>query len=310
MKLAGIDIGSNAIRLLIEEVIEEGKKKPYFKKIALTRVPIRLGEDVFGDGKISEEKADKLEKALLAFKYLMYVHGVKNFRACATSAMREAANGKEIIKVIKAKTGIELELITGKEEADLIMNNFFTSGFDNTKTYLYIDVGGGSTEVSLIKNNKRITSNSFKLGTVRILSNKVKPKEWEDARKWVASATKGEKGITAIGTGGNINRIFKESHHGFQESISYGEIKEIVNYIESFSLEERIKKLNLKPDRADVIIPAGHIYLALMESAEIETMVVPKVGLSDGMIFNMYQKLSLHKNHKSAGIISYDSLNL
>lgn len=309
MKLAGIDIGSNAIRLLIVEAIEQADKT-YFKKIAFTRVPLRLGEDVFSFGKISDDKADKLEKALLAFKYLMYVHEVNSFRACATSAMREAVNGEETVKRLKANTGIELELITGKEEANLILNNFFTSGYDLTKTYLYIDVGGGSTEVSLIKNNRRTHSASFKLGTVRILANKVKKKQWEEAKEWVSLATKENGEVVAIGTGGNINRIFKESHHGFQEPISYSEIKEIVDYIEGFSYEDRIKKLNLKPDRADVIVPAGNIYLNLMEAANAKTMIVPKVGLSDGMIYNMHYKLTIQKAHKTAGIISYDSLDI
>lgn len=289
MILAAIDIGSNAVRLLIEEVVITGENQQYFRKISLTRVPLRLGEDVFSNGIISEEKSKKLIKTLKAFSYLMEVNDVKHFRACATSAMREAENGKEIRKLIKSKANIDLEIIRGYDEAELILANFNTANLLKDQTYLYIDVGGGSTEVSILKNNKKINSKSFKLGTVRLLQGKVKDSIWEDAKEWVSNLNINEK-VIAIGTGGNINRIYKESVHSFGAKIKYEEIESIVNHIAKFSYEERIKKLKLKPDRADVIIPAGKIYLSFMNHLDANEMLVPKVGLADGIIYNLFQK--------------------
>ena len=289
MILAAIDIGSNAVRLLIEEAVDTGEEKIYFRKISLTRVPLRLGEDVFGKGYISQDKAKKLIKTLKAFRYLMDVNDVSHFRACATSAMREAKNGREIAQQIAQKANIYLEIISGSEEADIIFTNFHTANLKPDQYYIYIDVGGGSTEVSLIKNNKKINSKSFKLGTVRMLQNKVNDEVWEKAKKWVDDLNiKGN--VIAIGTGGNINRIYKESVHSFGETIEYDEIKSIVDTISQYSYEDRVKKLKLKPDRADVIIPAGKIYLFFMKEAGAKKMIVPKVGLADGIIYNLYQE--------------------
>jgi len=287
--LAAIDIGSNALRLLIAEAVVTGKDKQYFRKISLTRVPLRLGEDVFGKGKISDDKAKKLIKSLKAFRYLMEVNEVEHFRACATSAMREAKNGKEIRKLIQKKADIDLKIIKGSEEADIIFANFHTAKLSPTQGYLYIDVGGGSTEVSLIKNNKRIKSKSFPLGTVRILKGKVNDSIWSEAREWIEGLNINED-IIAIGTGGNINRIYKESVHSFGEKIAYNEIESIVKHISTFSYENRIKLLKLKPDRADVIIPAGKIYLSFMKHVNATQMIVPKVGLADGIIYQLYSK--------------------
>lgn len=289
MILAAIDIGSNALRLLIAEAVVTGKDKQYFRKISLTRVPLRLGEDVFGKGKISDDKAKKLIKSLKAFRYLMEVNEVEHFRACATSAMREAKNGKEIRKLIQKKADIDLKIIKGSEEADIIFANFHTAKLSPTQGYLYIDVGGGSTEVSLIKNNKRIKSKSFPLGTVRILKGKVNDSIWSEAREWIEGLNINED-IIAIGTGGNINRIYKESVHSFGEKIAYNEIESIVKHISTFSYENRIKLLKLKPDRADVIIPAGKIYLSFMKHVNATQMIVPKVGLADGIIYQLYSK--------------------
>lgn len=289
MILAAIDIGSNAVRLLIEEVVITGENQQYFRKISLTRVPLRLGEDVFSKGVISKEKSKKLIKTLKAFSYLMEVNDVKHFRACATSAMREAENGKEIRKLIKSKANIDLEIIRGYDEAELILANFNTANLLKDQTYLYIDVGGGSTEVSILKNNKKINSKSFKLGTVRLLQGKVEDSIWEDSKEWVSNLNINEE-VIAIGTGGNINRIYKESVHSFGAKIKYEEIESIVNHIAKFSYEERIKKLKLKPDRADVIIPAGKIYLSFMNHLDANEMLVPKVGLADGIIYNLFQK--------------------
>ncbi len=289
MILAAIDIGSNAVRLLIEEAVDTGEEKIYFRKISLTRVPLRLGEDVFGKGYISQDKAKKLVKTLKAFRYLMEVNDVSHFRACATSAMREAKNGREIAQQIAQKANIYLEIISGSEEADIIFTNFHTANLQPDQYYIYIDVGGGSTEVSLIRNNKKINSKSFKLGTVRMLQNKVSDNVWEKAKQWIDDLEiKGE--VIAIGTGGNINRIYKESVHSFGETIEYDEIKSIVEKIAQYSYEDRVKKLKLKPDRADVIIPAGKIYLFFMKEAKAIKMIVPKVGLADGIVYNLYQE--------------------
>lgn len=290
MKLAAIDIGSNAVRLLIEEAIKINKRDHYFKKISLTRVPIRLGEDVFTDGKISDDKAKKLVKAMKAFRFLMEVNDVEVFRACATSAMREAINGDDVQKLIKKDAKLNVELISGEEEADLIFSNFDNSNFEleKDKTYLYIDVGGGSTEVTLIKRGERVDSYSFRLGSVRLLKDQVPEFVWDDACKKIKKLVKDEKNVIAIGTGGNINRIFKESRHRFGETMKVSEINRLVNEIEKYSYEERIRILKLKPDRADVIVPAGKIYSTFMKAGNSKNMIVPKVGLSDGIISKLY----------------------
>lgn len=290
MKLAAIDIGSNAVRLLIEEAITINKRDHYFKKISLTRVPIRLGEDVFTDGKISDDKAKKLVKAMKAFRFLMEVNDVEVFRACATSAMREAINGDDVQKLIKKDAKLNVELISGEEEADLIFSNFDNSNFEleKDKTYLYIDVGGGSTEVTLIKRGERVDSYSFRLGSVRLLKDQVPEFVWDDACKKIKKLVKDEKNVIAIGTGGNINRIFKESRHRFGETMKVSEINRLVNEIEKYSYEERIRILKLKPDRADVIVPAGKIYSTFMKAGNSKNMIVPKVGLSDGIISKLY----------------------
>lgn len=291
MKLAAIDIGSNAIRLLIEEARSTDNNGVYFKKISLTRVPLRLGEDVFSKGSISVKKQEQLVKSMMAFKYLMEVYEVNHYRAVATSAMREAKNGNDTANWVKGLAGIDIEIIPGQEEADLIFSNFFTQKkwLSPKKTYLYIDVGGGSTELTLIQQGKRVVSESFKIGTVRLLKGKVSKSKWAEMYKWVKRYTKGEQEIVGIGTGGNINRIFKESTRRFQEKITYSEVKQVADYIGGFSLEDRVRKLKLKPDRADVIIPASEIYLGVMEQAKIKEMYVPKVGLSDGIVYNLYK---------------------
>lgn len=298
MKLAAIDIGSNAVRLLIEEAFETPKKTTYFKKISLTRVPIRLGEDVFTTGEISQNKAKKLVKVMKAFRLLMEANDVENFRGCATSAMREASNCKEVKALIKKGSKVNLDIISGNEEADLLFSNFASSDFDFDKkqTYLYIDVGGGSTEVTLIKRNERVQSHSFKLGSVRLLKTDISISEWKAAYKVIRDMIQDEKDVIAIGTGGNINRIYKESPHSFGAKIKLREIKKIVRHIEGYSYEDRIRKLKLKPDRADVIVPAGKIYTTFMKAANSKEMIVPKVGLSDGIIFQLYQEMKKGKN--------------
>ncbi|MCB0760007.1 MAG: exopolyphosphatase [Flavobacteriales bacterium] len=288
MKFAAIDIGSNAVRLLIEEAVP-GKKSFEIHKISLNRVPIRLGEDVFTKGKISEKKKVQLVKAMKAFWYLMDVHDIENYRACATSAMREASNGEQIIKYILKKANIRIDTIDGDQEADIIFSNFKRQHIDLTGNYLYIDVGGGSTEVTLIKHGERVTSKSFRIGTVRMLKEKVSKKHWVAARHWIQELASKEDHLIGIGTGGNINRIFKEAGKKSYERITSEEIEHVYEFIGSFSFRDRITKLGLKPDRADVILPAAEIYYNFMRFADVEELIVPRIGLADGMILGMVE---------------------
>jgi exopolyphosphatase / guanosine-5'-triphosphate,3'-diphosphate pyrophosphatase len=290
LKIAAIDIGSNAVRLLIEEVFETDNVFHIYK-VSLTRVPLRLGDDVFDKNRISKEKLSQLTKTLKAFWYLMDAQNIEHFRACATSAMREADNSDQAIKIIKKEANIKIEVISGREEANLIFSNFAVQKLDKTLNYLYIDVGGGSTEVTLIKNGKRIKYKSFPIGTVRMLKDKVSKKKWEEARKWIEELCLKEDHLVGIGTGGNINRLHKECGKKTDEPVSYSELLIMRDYIDSHSFDDRIVKLKLKPDRADVIVPAADIYLRIMEFANVEFLQVPKIGLSDGIILNLYKSI-------------------
>lgn len=283
MKLAAIDIGSNAIRLLIKRVlIEKGALKT--SKILLLRVPLRLGEDVFKEGRILADKSEKLLKVMQSFKLLMEVNEVFDYRACATSAMREAKNGIEVRDFIHFQSEVFIDLISGEEEASLIFSNWKTSGLSLEKTYLYVDVGGGSTEITLLKNGQRITSKSFKVGAVRLLKSTVKDKVWNDLKDFIESIVNVNDNVISVGSGGSITKIFKQSNHQPHDFISYNEIEGFVQSMASFELEERIEKFNLKPNRADVIVLAGEIYLFVMKSAGSTNMIVPKMGVGDGII--------------------------
>lgn len=290
MKLAAIDIGSNAVRLLIEEIFdEEGAFRT--QKVSFTRIPLRLGDDVFEYGSISHHKAVQLVKVMRAFWYLMEVHDITAFRACGTSAMREASNATEVIDMVRREASINIELIEGGQEADIIFGNFFVQQIDHTKSYLYIDVGGGSTELTLIKNGERVKAESFKIGTVRMLKNKVRDKYWDQAADWLKIVSKKEDTLTGIATGGNVNRLYKMSRRTFGELMTTTEIREIYQKINAMTYEERIEKLGLKRDRADVIVPASEIYLHMFESAGIEDVMVPRIGLVDGIILKLYHDL-------------------
>ena len=283
MKLAAIDIGSNAIRLLIKRiVIKNGVIK--YQKFLLLKVPLRLGEDVFKEGRILADKSEKLLKVIKSFKLLMEVNEVAHYRACATSAMREAKNGIEVRDFINSQLEVFIDLISGEEEASLIFSNWKTSGLSLKKTYLYVDVGGGSTEITLLKNGQRIKSRSFKIGAVRLLESTVKDKVWNDLKDFIESIVNVNDNVVSVGSGGSITKIFKESNHKPHDFISYNEIEEFVQSIASFELEERMVKFNLKPNRADVIILAGRIYLFVMKSAGSTNMIVPKMGVGDGII--------------------------
>lgn len=277
------------MRLLIGDVVERDDH-PVIKKTSLIRVPIRLGEDVFGNGAIGNAKRDQLIKSLKAFRLLTEVYGVHYLRCCATSAMREATNSEAVLARVEMESGVHIEAIDGRTEADLIMSTFWTQDLLKDRNYLYIDVGGGSTELTWIENGKRKHSSSFKIGTVRTLQNKVDAREWDAAAEFLAEVRNANESLTAIGTGGNINRIFKENKNPFGQPLSRMDIRMQRDRIASYSFEDRVKVLRLRPDRADVVIPAADIFLRVMEEAGIEEVFVPKVGLADGIVYDLYTK--------------------
>jgi len=286
-KFAAIDIGSNAVRLLVSYIIENGKKVK-FKKVSLVRVPIRLGADVFVKGKISERNKERLLNAMVGFKYLMKAHEVENYMAVATSAMREAKNGKEVIAEIRKKTGINIEIIDGAKEAELIAATDLEDLLERNRTYLYVDVGGGSTEFSVFKNGQKEASKSFKLGTVRLLKKMVDKNEWDKAEKWVKEHTKNHGKIYLIGSGGNINKLFKMSGKVPGAPLSKVYLDAQYKFLKSMDYEDRIKELDMNPDRADVIIPAAKIYRRAMQWTNADKIYVPKIGLADGIIKYLY----------------------
>lgn len=289
-KYAAIDIGSNAIRLLVSNIIERPDLEPQFKKSALVRVPIRLGVDAFVKGEISDENIQRMIKAIEAFKLLMKVHGVERFKACATSAMREANNGKEVAQLIQEKTGITIDIIGGKEEASIISSTDLNTLLSTDKTYLYVDVGGGSTEFTLFSKGEIIYSKSFRIGTVRLLNNsKQENKEaFSKVEAWIKEKTQSFKKISLIGSGGNINKLFKMSGRADGTPISYIYLNAQYQFLKKMSFDDRIIELSLNPDRADVIIPATKIYLSAMKWSGARKIYVPKIGLSDGIIKSLY----------------------
>ncbi len=294
MKFASIDIGSNAVRLLLCSVIEDGNEV-LFKKNELVRIPLRLGEDAFITKKISEDKIVHLVKTMHAFRFLIEVFGALDYRACATSAMREATNGIEIIERVKNEAGITIEIIHGKTEAEIIYSNHIAEHLDLNSSYLYIDVGGGSTELTLFSKGKIEFSQSFNIGTIRLLHDKVSKEHWSDFKETVRNITKNYRPLKAIGSGGNINKLYKTLRKKEGKSLQYDKIKEYSEYLSTFSLDERIVKLGLNPDRADVILPAAKIFLSVMKNAGIDEIIVPQIGLSDGIIHLLYEK---HINEK------------
>ncbi|MBK7181525.1 MAG: exopolyphosphatase [Bacteroidetes bacterium] len=289
MKFAAIDIGSNAVRLLFCNVYEENGKT-LFKKAELIRIPIRLGEDSFLNRKISKEKADKLVTAMKAFKNLIEVYDAVDYRACATSAMRDADNRYEIVERVKKEAGINIEVIDGKTEADIIYSNHIEEHLDKSNNYLYIDIGGGSTEITLFSKNKAMVSQSFNIGTIRMLHNQIDKEYWSYFKNWVNEITAGYKPLIAIGSGGNINKLFKMSGRKPNKPLPTSKLKGMYEVLESYTYEERIRVLGLNPDRADVIIPASKILLTVLKKADIEKLLVPQIGLSDGIVHLLYEK--------------------
>lgn len=289
-KYGAIDIGSNAIRLLIANVIISEDHPPKFKKSSLVRVPIRLGQDAFVEGKISKDNIHRIIDAMQAFKLLMNVHKVERYKACATSAMRNASNGQKVIEKILKETGVSIDIINGKKEAEIIAFTDLSELIEDDNNYLYVDVGGGSTEFTIFSKGTIKTSKSFKMGTVRLLNNKKSENKmiFSEVEEWVRKNTKDLKKIALIGSGGNINKLFKLSGRTEGNPISYIYLSAQYQFLKKLTYEQRITELGLNPDRADVIIPATKIFLSAMKWSNAKKIFVPKIGLADGIVKSLY----------------------
>lgn len=292
MRLAAIDIGSNAARLLITEVSQDREGNPLFNKLNLVRVPLRLGFDVFERGEISKEKRGMVLQTMKAYGHLINAYGVKNVIACATSAMRDATNSTDLIRKVKLETGLEIEIISGDLEASLIYENHVAEHMDTEHSYLYIDVGGGSTELTFFADGKLVFKQSFNIGTIRLLKDMVDEVKWDEMKDFIKVKTRGFKQITAIGTGGNINKVFSLSKKKDGKPLNLELLKDYYKEIASFSLEDRINIYKLREDRADVIVPALQIYINVMRWADAAEIYVPKIGLADGLIQHLYYELA------------------
>ena len=293
MRYAAIDVGSNAVRLLIADINQEGKEITY-KKNTFIRVPLRLGDDAFIDKRIGERKADELVKTMTAFKLLMDVYKVSDYMACATSAMREAENGGEITRRIMKEGNLDRQIVEGQTEANIIYSTHIAESLELDKNYLYIDVGGGSTELSIFTKGKVEVSRSFSIGTVRMLDNADTQEEWDEMNKWIKANTRIYKNLIGIGTGGNINKLFRLSNQKDGSPLSFSVLNDMYLNLRSYSLKERITLMKLNPDRADVIVPASEIYLSVMKWASVKQIYVPRVGMADGII-----QVLIDKNLKS-----------
>jgi exopolyphosphatase / guanosine-5'-triphosphate,3'-diphosphate pyrophosphatase len=291
VRLAAIDIGSNAARLLITEVSHDKDGNTVFNKLNLVRVPLRLGFDVFEKGEISKEKRGMVLQTMKAYGHLINAYGVQHVIACATSAMRDARNSSDIIRKVKLETGIEIEIISGDREASMIYENHVAEHMDKDHSYMYIDVGGGSTELTFFADSKLIFKQSFNIGTIRLLKDMVDDGQWNEVKDFIKAKTKGFKKIVAIGTGGNINKVFSLSKKKDGKPLSLDLLKDYYKEIASFSLEDRINIYKLREDRADVIVPALQIYLNVMRWSDAEEIYVPKIGLADGLIQHLYSEL-------------------
>ncbi|HTE10106.1 MAG TPA: hypothetical protein VK645_04035 [Chitinophagaceae bacterium] len=293
MRLAAIDIGSNAARLLISDVVRNSEGKPDFNKLNLIRVPLRLGFDVFEKKEISAEKTEMIIQTIKAYKCLIDVYGVKHVKACATSAMRDAVNSAEIIERVKNETGIDIKIISGDEEASVIYENHVAENLDKDHSYLYIDVGGGSTELTFFSQNQLVFKQSFNIGTIRLLKNQVTETHWDELKNYIREKTKAHKQVVAIGTGGNINKVFSMSKKKDGKPLPLELLKDYYKELGSFSLYTRMRTYNLREDRADVILPAIQIYINVMRWASIEEIYVPKIGLADGLLHTLYEEVRM-----------------
>ena len=291
MRLAAIDIGSNAARLLITDVIETADKRPEFIKMALMRVPLRLGFDVFDKGEISSSRADKLIKTIKAYKLMLDVYDVKHLKACATSAMRDALNGTELLHKVKTETGIDIHIISGQEEASFIYENHIAENLSLDESYLYVDVGGGSTELTFFSDGKLIFKESFNIGTIRLLKSQVAEAQWDSMKEFIKAQTKGFHHVTAIGSGGNINKIFSISKRKEGKALTLDLLRDYYKEFSSISLAQRMSLYKLREDRADVIVPALLIYINVLRWADAQEIFVPKIGLADGLVQNLYEEL-------------------
>lgn len=288
LKLAAIDIGSNAIRLQVSSVLDKGANV-LFKKLEYVRFPLRLGHDVFTAGRISQRSIDKFKKLMTAYKLLLELYEVDDYMFCATSAMREAENGQQLADEVEQQLGIPIHIIDGNREADLI--NRAIHSYLSEKTYLHIDVGGGSTELNLYTGGQKIKTRSFKVGSVRVLEHNDSPLMWQEMEQWIRQQVKKDYGkVTAVGTGGNISKLFELARLRPGKTMSLNRIRELRVMVANLTLDERIYKLQMNPDRADVIIPASDIYIKVMEWAHASSILVPDVGLKDGMLLMMFEK--------------------
>ncbi len=296
MRLAAIDIGSNAIRLLIADINgDDSGQVSNFRKVKLYRLPVRLGMDAFTEGKISEQTETRLIKTMHIFKGLMDIYEVENYRACATSAMRESANAEEVIEKVKKETGVTIQVIKGEREANLIHSNaaLLHPMLDLRFSHLYVDVGGGSTEISLLDKNGVTNSRSFKIGTIRLMKKMVKPDKWTKMGTWLEEKIKGEKPLSIIGSGGNINRIYKRSGNRRYEPLIYENIKRERDLLAALDLEDRVNLQDMNQDRAEVIVGALDIFLFVMEKTDIRHVLVPKIGVADGIVRELFSDLVL-----------------
>lgn len=291
MRLAAIDIGSNAARLLITDVVEDTKGNVQFNKLNLVRVPLRLGIDVFANRIISDERKQMIYSTMNAYAYLLEAYDVKHLKACATSAMRDAVNSKEIIKQVKEETGISIEVISGDEEAAYIYENHIAENLDKDHAYLYIDVGGGSTELSFFDDGKLVYKKSFNIGTIRLMKKMVKDDDWENMKLAIKNKIKSKLPLTAIGSGGNINKVHSMSKRKEGQPLRLDLLKDYHKELSSVSVEERVRLYKLREDRADVIVPALQIYINVMRWADTDEIYVPRIGLADGLIHALYEKV-------------------
>ncbi|MEO0065732.1 MAG: hypothetical protein RI983_1058 [Bacteroidota bacterium] len=291
MRLAAIDIGSNAARLLIVEVSYDSKGNPLFNKLNLVRVPLRLGFDVFENGEISRSKRGMILQTMKAYSHLLNAYEVKDVIACATSAMRDAANSADIIRKVKLETGLNIEIISGDLEASIIYENHIAENMDVANSYLYIDVGGGSTELTFFADGKLSFKKSFNIGTIRLLKEMVTTNQWDEMKDYIKSATKGQKKTIAIGTGGNINKVFSLSKKKDGKPLNIELLKDYYKELSSFNLADRMQVYKLRNDRADVIVPALQIYINVMRWADADEIYVPKIGLADGLVQHLFAKI-------------------
>jgi exopolyphosphatase / guanosine-5'-triphosphate,3'-diphosphate pyrophosphatase len=296
LKLAAIDIGSNAARLLITEVVTDEQGKNQFNKLNLVRVPLRLGFDVFETQVISPEKEDHIIKTIKAYRALIDVYGVEEYLACATSAMRDAKNAATIIEHIKQETGISISVISGDEEASFIYENHIAENLDTDHSYLYIDVGGGSTELTFFNDNQLVFKESFNIGTIRLLKDQVNEEKWDELKDFIRAKTKGYKEIVCIGSGGNINKVFSMSKKKDGKPLPLDLLKDYYKELSSFSVPERMRLYSLREDRADVIVPALSIYINVMRWSDSREIFVPKIGLVDGLIHILWNNINARQH--------------